>query len=168
MEMSKFWEKVKVKDLDDCWEFQGAKTHNGYGKHYESGFNWRAHRYVWYKIHGLIPDSINVLHGCDNPACCNPMHLFLGTQADNLKDRDNKNRQAKGENNGRAKLTFNDAMSIIARRGKGTSIGVLAKKYGVCREQIYKIINGKSWGWLFDATKPGSPGNVRIVKDVTD
>ncbi len=90
----RFW--TKVAKGDNCWLWMQGKS-AGYGR-----FNlWRgpshsvlAHRYAWELTYGPIPDDLPVLHRCDNPPCVRPDHLFLGTQADNLRDMHTKNRQA--------------------------------------------------------------------------
>jgi hypothetical protein len=88
----RFWDKVGVANAQGCWPWIGAKMYYGYGKirnHYKTV---GAHR-VSYELNvGKIPDGYCVLHKCDNPECVNPDHLFLGTQADNLKDMFKKGR----------------------------------------------------------------------------
>lgn len=81
-----------------CWEWKGHRNQAGYGEFCVNGErHTRAHRFMWEAIHGSI-GSLHVLHKCDNPPCCNPDHLFLGTQQDNMKDRDLKGRVAHGAN----------------------------------------------------------------------
>ena len=84
----------------DCWEWTGAKT-KGYGVLEFDGVRWYAHRLSWIRFNGEIGTfnsfhGICVLHKCDNPGCVNPNHLFLGTHQDNMDDRGNKGRTAKG------------------------------------------------------------------------
>jgi hypothetical protein len=82
----RFWEKVKKSDTNDCWEWQSTTNNKGYGTISIKGRSRLAHRFS-YEIHnGSIPNGLNVLHRCDNPLCCNPAHLFLGTQRDNIAD----------------------------------------------------------------------------------
>lgn len=81
-----------------CWNFTGAKQRNGYGQLRVNYKRWFAHRLSWTVHHGEIPKdnsyfkTMHVLHTCDNPACINPDHLYLGTHSDNMKDRNNRGR----------------------------------------------------------------------------
>lgn len=96
-QIKRFW--MLVKKTDGCWIWIGRKDKDGYGRLMIAGKLVRAHRAVWAFVNGPIPDGLQVLHDCpdgDNPACCNPVHLWLGTNADNMADRDAKGRQAKG------------------------------------------------------------------------
>lgn len=69
-----------------CWEWTGATDPNGYGRLAWNDRLWLAHRVSYTQHVGPIPDGISVCHRCDNPPCCNPAHLFLGTHADNVRD----------------------------------------------------------------------------------
>lgn len=85
----------KLKIVGDCWIWTGAKRSNNKcgAIKIRANYTISTHR-LSYLIHiGEIPDGMNVLHTCDNPLCCNPQHLFLGTQLENIKDRDEKGRQ---------------------------------------------------------------------------
>ena len=76
-----------------CWEFYGATTGQGYGNIHYQGRKQYVHRIVFRIMNGKIPHGILVLHNCDNPRCCNPDHLFLGTHKDNTADMIAKDRQ---------------------------------------------------------------------------
>lgn len=97
----RLWEKVDVGRPDECWPWRGSKK-RGYGRiRGEGGRQSRtlfAHRVVWQLEYGPIPFGLCVLHSCDNPPCCNPGHLFLGTNDDNLRDMRSKGRGGYGIN----------------------------------------------------------------------
>src|SRR5580698_5257741 len=94
-----------------CWLWQRARNHYGHGQVWFDGRLHLAHRLVWALVIGDIPNSMYVLHKCDVPACCNPDHLFLGTQQDNIADMIIKGRDnypQLGEKNGRALINEAD------------------------------------------------------------
>jgi hypothetical protein len=90
--MNRFWNKVNIPSLSDCWEWQGSKNKHGYGHFKYKRKTHRAHRISWTLIKGEIPEGMCVLHRCDNRLCVNPFHLFLGTNQDNMDDKMKKNR----------------------------------------------------------------------------
>lgn len=100
------------------------------------------YRYVWEYVYGSIPKEMNICHKCDNRACINLSHLFMGTQADNVTDCVEKMRHAKGEDSGPAKLT-NEQAKIIKYSTKSTN--ELAKEFNVTRHTIMRIRNGYTW-----------------------
>ena len=87
-----FWKKVDIKGPNDCWEKQGWKDCDGYRFYCYQGREWRAHRLAYTFAKGPIPEGLVVMHSCDNTACCNPAHLSVGTQADNVHDMISKGR----------------------------------------------------------------------------
>src|SRR5262245_7226380 len=95
----------KIDKQAHCWIWRGACHGKGYGHFRLYGRVEKAHRAAWLIYMGEILDGLQVLHDCDMPACVNPHHLFLGTNQDNLEDRQKKQRQARGESHSRAKLT---------------------------------------------------------------
>jgi hypothetical protein len=84
-----FWSKITNSDPNGCWEWQGCRSRQGYGRlsvHENQKWGF-AHRYSYFLVYGIDPGELCVLHRCDNPPCCNPAHLFLGTRVDNNFDR---------------------------------------------------------------------------------
>ena len=91
----RFWSKVnRVEDPDECWEWIPKARHKfGYGIFMDRPYGTKkAHRVAWELTNGEIPNGLMVLHTCDNPPCCNPNHLFLGTAQDNSLDMMSKGR----------------------------------------------------------------------------
>lgn len=91
-----FWAYVDRGGPDVCWVWKGSKLPSGYGRVSWQGKTTYAHRVAHLLAHGAIPAGMCVCHHCDNPPCCNPSHLWLGTQQDNMADRDRKGRTARG------------------------------------------------------------------------
>jgi len=127
-----------------CWEWQGYCISDGYGQITVDGAPKRVHRVMFEEMVGPIPEGMCVLHSCDNPPCANPAHLWLGTHADNMADRDAKGRQgaARGEKNGRSKLTWEQVEAI---RMDTRLQYVIASDYGVSYQLISKIKAKKYW-----------------------
>mgnify|MGYP003659950573 CR=1 FL=1 len=133
----------------DCWEWQGAKDSCGYGVIGEGGFygkQLKTHRVAVMLDGRDIPEGMLVMHSCDNPPCCNPSHLTIGTDADNHRDRNIKGRQAKGVKNGRSKLTEDDVRDIRCRLTNLESKLSIARRYCVDPKSIRLIESGKNWG----------------------
>ena len=86
----RFWDKVRV--TGGCWMWTSARDRWGYGRFRTEVSHVGAHRMAWMLAVGLIPGDLCVLHRCDNPSCCNPDHLFLGTAKDNIHDAMRKGR----------------------------------------------------------------------------
>jgi hypothetical protein len=108
-----------------------------------------AHRWAWSAANG-DPGPLNVLHRCDNRLCVNVEHLFLGTQADNMRDMDSKGRRgtARGEQRGTAKLTESDVRVIRSLNASGGSHRRLAAQFGVSKTQVGAICTREKWAWL--------------------
>jgi hypothetical protein len=148
----KFRNGIGVPDGNGCIPWAGAKCKSGYGMLYLTtavGAKAKmvlAHRAAYQMANGPIPAEMDVLHSCDNPPCVNPDHLFLGTQRDNNQDMIAKGRQARGETNGRAKLTEADIASIRERYGAGrASIKSLGEEFGVTKATIRDVASGRTW-----------------------
>lgn len=175
-----FWSKVdNCSAPNGCWLWV-ASTSKGYGDFRVGGKTLKAHRVAWSMAHGQIPHDggthgICVCHNCDNPLCCNPAHLFLGTNADNMRDKKEKGRQAhghthgsktmperlargvkngafthperlaRGERQGLAKLTEDIVRAIRARRASGEMGTALAREFGVNKQVIWAVVQRKTW-----------------------
>lgn len=136
-------EKV-IKHPNGCWEWKGAKNADGYGMVKVNRRMVRAHRRVYEQEHGPIPPGLFVCHTCDNPPCCNPAHLFIGTNAENLADMRAKGRNRvpepmRGERHPIAKLTLAQQECIRQERALGASLRALGRKYGVSNQRIHII-----------------------------
>ena len=142
----RFEEKYIPEPNSGCWLWTALVIGRGYGYfRLNTKKNILAHRFSWELRNGNIPDGLQVLHKCDNPACVNPDHLFLGTPQDNTNDMINKQRQIKGEDCHNALLTDEKVLSIVKddRPNK-----VIAKSYGVPYNVVYRIKKGERWNWL--------------------
>ena len=126
-----------------CAIFTNAWDRHGYGKAAMWGKNFTAHRLSYELAFGPIPDGLLVCHKCDNRACVEPTHLFLGTSADNQADMVSKGRSARGERNAKAKLTPDAVRDIRKSCGKHA---VLAEQFGVCESLISMVKTGALWG----------------------
>jgi hypothetical protein len=131
--------ELRTKRGPKCWEWTGAKNLQGYGVMRVGEGNMQAHRVAYVARHGDIPDGMNVLHRCDNPACVRVSHLFLGTLADNNADM-----RAKGRNSGpKSKLTERAVRLIKASSAKNVD---LAHRFGVSETTIRAIRRyGQTW-----------------------
>ena len=153
----RFWEKVDKRSDSECWEWLAGKNANGYGTFKFRGKDGLASRASWVLHNGEIPEhdsyhGLCCLHHCDNPACVNPSHLYLGTPADNNRDMVNRNRSTKGRsynkgsNHGNAKLTETDVIEIKRMLAYGgLTQQWLADLYKVSRPLISNISSGKLW-----------------------
>jgi hypothetical protein len=138
---------------EDCWLWSGAKDGGGYGMISIGGRMFKTHRLVWEIANGTIPKGLQVCHSCDNPSCCNPDHLFLGTHRDNMQDKVRKGRpnggggweKIRGEGNGSAKLTQSQIDEMRILHSQGISERKLATKFGISKSQAHRIIARQSW-----------------------
>lgn len=130
-----------------CHLFLGYVNEDGYGRFFYEGKRALSHR-ASYQMHcGEIPGDLQVLHHCDNPCCVNPVHLFLGTVNDNMKDMVRKGRQSKlcGEDAGNARLTANQVVEIRREASSGKRHRDIASAYGVSRSMVSAIVRGEHW-----------------------
>lgn len=148
----RFWAKVDVSTgAQQCWVWTASKTLDGYGMIGINGRLQRAHRVSYFLHYGVNPDNLFVCHTCDNPSCVNPRHLYLGTAADNNRDRDSKNRfvppiPRTGEHHHMSKLSAKDVDEIRFLYDSGSmNQRELAEKYGVRQPHISRIIHKVRW-----------------------
>ena len=137
--------RYKVHD-NGCWQWSGRLSPSGYGRFMTQGKGVTASRYFYEILVGPIPEGLFVCHKCDNRACVNPEHLFLGTQKDNIQDciKKGRHRPTRGVDRPAAKLTEDDVRKIraIYRKGEGP---YLAWQFGVSRGVITNIVARKAW-----------------------
>lgn len=93
-DVERFWRRVGRGGDDACWPWDHPHAIHGYGEVQFNGRPARAHVVAWTLTNGAVPDGCHVLHRCDNPPCCNPAHLFVGTQQVNVADMHAKGRAA--------------------------------------------------------------------------
>lgn len=141
----RFWSKVdKSAGPDACWPWAASRRLKGYGQFNAGGRNASANRFAYELTHGALPKGEGyVCHTCDNPACCNPAHLFLGTPAVNSRDMVSKGRARRGEAHYRAKLSDSDLVAIRCLRLVGAHTQrELSSVFGVSQSQIHAVLSG--------------------------
>jgi hypothetical protein len=142
----RFWAKVSVGSDSDCWIWKYGRNNTGYGELSFNGKRQLAHRVAYSLHHDISLPTLYVLHACDNPPCCNPSHLFLGTQKDNMRDCKSKsrarNKPRRGEQHHKAKITAEDAKTI---RVSDEPTALLSARYGLGYSSIQRIKSGSSW-----------------------
>ncbi len=129
----RFWEKVDKHKPDECWEWLAHKSEKGYGHFRKNGKMYRAHRFAYEILVGVIPEGLQIDHLCKNRSCVNPAHLRVVTSAENT--------QAGLV----AKLTKADIPKIKKMYSRGHTQKEVARLFGVGQRNISNIINGKTW-----------------------
>lgn len=140
------WKYIDKKSDLECWNWTLGIDDWGYGIFHINNKAYKSHRFVYELTWGEIPKDMKVCHLCDNTRCCNPKHLFVGTDADNMKDRNSKGRQVKGEKVHTHKLKSSQVKEIRKLFISGKYIQAdLVKKYNMSSSTISRIITGKIW-----------------------
>ena len=148
---NRFWSKVDKSG--DCWTWNGSKQGPGYGLFKLKNRLHKAHR-VALMLSGIeVPDHLCVLHSCDNPPCCNPAHLRLGTKGENNTERHAKGRtvlpvRCRGENSLNAKLTENQVREMRRMKAGGMSYAEVARSTNVGPRHVWDIINRRCWAHI--------------------
>lgn len=140
----RFWSKVDIKGLFDCWEWTASLNEDGYGYFRFNGSMAKSHRVSYQFYYGEIPKGKQVNHLCHNRKCVNPYHLYAGTHQDNMNDKVNAGRQAIGIMHGSNKLTEKSVLEIRVNKDKLTQTK-LAKMYGVNHRTVGNIQSHKIW-----------------------
>ncbi len=137
-----------VDKTGDCWAWTGCHDNNGYGQVKTDEGLLRTHVLAWRLTHGDIPEGIEVCHNCpggDNPGCCNPAHLFLGTHAQNIQDAVDKERYPKGSEHHAAKLTETDVLLIRELAHDGMTYKAIAGRFHLDPSAVSLIVRRVRW-----------------------
>jgi hypothetical protein len=140
---NRFWGRVDRGAPDECWPWLGKTS--PYGTIRERKESTLAHRMAYELANGPIPASAVVRHTCDNPPCCNPAHLLVGTHADNSHDAVVRGRTARGERVASSRLKAVQVIEIRRLRREGWTQVELAERFNVGRMAIRGVISGKTW-----------------------
>lgn len=155
----------RIDILGPCWEWQGFSSDKGYGLVIFRSQKMRVHRLVASQYIGELTPSVLVCHSCDNPPCCNPSHLFIGTAKDNYWDAISKGRISESwiehvqtshshsmasrarqcENHKHSKLTVEIVTALRREASRGVRRSELVEMFGISRTAISRVINGRTW-----------------------
>jgi HNH endonuclease len=168
-----FWRRVAIGAAPVCWDFKGFRDKNGYGYFSGSGRTGRAHRLAWELVYGPIPSGMLVCHACDNPTCCNPGHLWLGTQQDNARDRERKGRggarkvdprtRLRGEAHGRSRLTDIEVVELRRLHRLGVGPKELARRFAMPLRRVTHVIYYDEWKHVPDSDEPPTVRSVYLA-----
>lgn len=145
----RFWRRVAPANRRGCRLWRGARNKGGYGVLVVGGVFWLAHRAAWTLAHGPIPAGLLACHHCNVPLCCEPTHLFLGTQVDSMAEMAAKGRRrsTRGTTYRRANRLTVKAVRAIRRAhqtGRVSAAG-LARHWAVTERTIWHIVRRQTW-----------------------
>lgn len=149
----RFWEKVdKNPDKNGCWNWIAHTDRKGYGVLRIGEQMVHSNRVAWMVTYGDIPNGLFVCHHCDNRLCCNPEHLFLGNNQDNMRDMARKGRgrnsPSYGESHPNSKVTQRDVEEMRRLYGTGKyTYYQLAPLFGISYQNVGNIITRKTWNY---------------------
>jgi hypothetical protein len=155
--LDRYWSKVDRKGADQCWNWTASTAGKGYGQIKDEGKRRQlySHRVAFIIAYGEPPkrneagEVMEVCHKCDNPRCCNPAHLFLGTRAKNAQDMSIKLRSTWGIRSGTCKLTEDD-IRLIRKLYSEMKVSQqrIAGMFSISQIQVSRIVTGKQWTHL--------------------
>lgn len=139
--------RVKVDD-NGCWIWQGRTDRDGYGLYWRDAKRYRVHRVMCESVHGKLPQNILACHECDVPQCCNPAHLWPGTNKDNIRDAANKGRLPHGSGHARSVWDEATVIDAVRRVASGESQAAIERELGVSTGALQSVLNRKTWRHL--------------------
>jgi hypothetical protein len=150
------WSKVDKRGEDECWNWLAYKNDDGYGRVQINDYSYYAHRVIYClakpgEIEWAAPKSTDefgfLLHTCDNPSCCNPKHLWVGTHKENMEDKARKGRSPdfSGGKSPKCKITMVQAREARELRKAGVSARELAKKFEISLSSMKTLLRGNSY-----------------------
>ena len=145
----KFWSRVNIRQKSECWEWKAYKMKKGYGVVWFRGKYWYTHRLAYF-LHTQKNIRNHICHSCDNPACCNPNHLWEGTHQQNMQDRNKKGRCSKpiGEKSWNALFTSKEVLAMRKLRKDGLSYREIMNRFEIKHGTLKAILLRKSWAHL--------------------
>jgi hypothetical protein len=130
----RFWSKVDLKSIKDCWNFTGCNVY-GYGQFWIKDKHIYAHRVAWELYNNIkIPNGKLILHKCDNRKCCNPEHLYCGTQSDNMRDK-----MLRGDKTRRRQKLYANEIWLIRKLKVVVSGSFLYQRYKISPNYVAKM-----------------------------
>lgn len=141
------WKQIDIKRKDECWNWLGHKDKDGYGRATINSKDYRSHRVVYEETYGKIIGGLFVLHTCNNPSCCNPNHLYLGTNQDNMNQMVREKRSSIKITT--PKLTEKNVIDIRKLYSTGNYTQYkLAEIFKIGQGNISEIVNKKHWAYI--------------------